>query len=554
MSPPPPASTIGESVETTLASIKATSASLSATMKQSAKTAQTAEQTLADLRSTLARWDAAKKRFSDALDSAARRLCESLGEAIELPNGPPAGVTAHGWQHAERQDWSAPAMVTECSAIARPDMTMANTEIAAHEYCDSPAVLRSKVRALAEMIRSARRPVVYTGAGISTAAGVPDYATKAGSKSVACPSPDKLVEGADPFQAGAAIYCQPTYSHRAIVSLYRQGHVHEWVQQNHDGLAQRAGMPQEAVNAIHGEWFDPSNPVVPMTGSLRTDNVRRLRATTDSTDLVIAMGSSLSGVMADQIVSGVGKRALREAEQPEAAPSSVTEEGEGEEASEEAGGGEDSKRGTKPTSRTLGVVIINLQQTRLDRAASLRIWAKLDDVLAMLVKELSISVPPMAKCGEQHGRANTWAGLPYDAATGVRQDDPSLTVGLEAGMVVELKHGNAPMAPAGMSGTVLARAPHHDFYTIDFADGVQRHLGMWMLEAASRGALERLPLANPKAPVEPAAEPAASKAENAAHRTGGMAGSMVGTKVDKPTKGVDDPAIDDVLPLGPVQM
>ena len=309
-------------------------------------------------------------------------------------------------------------------------------------------------------------------------------------------------------------------------------------------------------------------------------------------------------------MSGVGKRALREAEQPEAAPSSVTEEGEGEEASEEAGGGEDSKRGTKPTSRTLGVVIINLQQTRLDRAASLRIWAKLDDVLAMLVKELSISVPPMAKCGEQHGRANTWAGLPYDAATGVRQDDPSLTVGLEAGMVVELKHGNAPMAPAGMSGTVLARAPHHDFYTIDFADGgcalhpdpspshdprpalkpkrvcaatrrqgsslprpsqahlcphpcplrppfrsgVQRHLGMWMLEAASRGALERLPLANPKAPVEPAAEPAASKAENAAHRTGGMAGSMVGTKVDKPTKGVDDPAIDDVLPLGPVQM
>ena len=77
---------------------------------------------------------------------------------------------------------------------------------------------------------------------------------------------------------------------------------------------------------------------------------------------------------------------------------------------------------------------------------------------------------------------------------------------------------------------------------------------MWMLEAASRGALERLPLANPKAPVEPAAEPAASKAEDAAHRTGGMAGSMVGTKVDKPTKGVDDPAIDDVLPLGPVQM
>lgn len=266
MSPPPPASTIGESVETTLASIKATSASLSATMKQSAKTAQTAEQTLADLRSTLARWDAAKKRFSDALDSAARRLCESLGEAIELPNGPPAGVTAHGWQHAERQDWSAPAMVTECSAIARPDMTMANTEIAAHEYCDSPAVLRSKVRALAEMIRSARRPVVYTGAGISTAAGVPDYATKAGSKSVACPSPDKLVEGADPFQAGAAIYCQPTYSHRAIVSLYRQGHVHEWVQQNHDGCVAIV----EGVKLVPRPVPEESRPTAARTAYVHT--------------------------------------------------------------------------------------------------------------------------------------------------------------------------------------------------------------------------------------------------------------------------------------------
>ena len=44
-----------------------------------------------------------------------------------------------------------------------------------------------------------------------------------------------------------------------------------WVQQNHDGLPQKAGYPQQHLNEIHGAWFDPSNPVVPMSGTLRED-------------------------------------------------------------------------------------------------------------------------------------------------------------------------------------------------------------------------------------------------------------------------------------------
>merc|ERR1719231_472158 len=114
----------------------------------------------------------------------------------------------------------------------------------------------------------------------------------------------------------------------------------------------------------------------------------------------------------------------------------------------------------------------------------------------------------MPELADSHGKqhcADQWAGLPYDAVTGARQDDPLLTLGLEAGAVVELKYGNAPMALAGTTGTVLARPPGRDFYTIDFADGVQRHLGVWMLEAASRGALVRLPLGNVSVPPEEAA-------------------------------------------------
>lgn len=49
------------------------------------------------------------------------------------------------------------------------------------------------------------------------------------------------------------------------------GLLHSWVQQNHDGLPQKAGFSQEKINEIHGAWYDPSNPVVQFNESLRTD-------------------------------------------------------------------------------------------------------------------------------------------------------------------------------------------------------------------------------------------------------------------------------------------
>ena len=43
------------------------------------------------------------------------------------------------------------------------------------EYFDSPEVLNEKVEQLAEMVLTSSNMVFFTGAGISTACGIPDY-------------------------------------------------------------------------------------------------------------------------------------------------------------------------------------------------------------------------------------------------------------------------------------------------------------------------------------------------------------------------------------------
>jgi hypothetical protein len=91
-----------------------------------------------------------------------------------------------------------------------------------------------------------------TGAGISAA--VVGQAARSGRNTVGW-KPNTLT-------------APPTFTHRTLALLGRRGLVHGWVQQNHDGLPQKAGFQQEKINEVHGSWFDPSNPVVKYSGSL----------------------------------------------------------------------------------------------------------------------------------------------------------------------------------------------------------------------------------------------------------------------------------------------
>ena len=112
------------------------------------------------------------------------------------------------------------------------------------------------------MVQRARRAVVFTGAGISTECGIPDFRSPGGfwtqykpiEYSAFLASPETRLEAWRRFlmireTIGRA---QPGPSHRAVAELVERGHVAQVITQNIDGLHHASGIPAELIIEIHG--------------------------------------------------------------------------------------------------------------------------------------------------------------------------------------------------------------------------------------------------------------------------------------------------------------
>ena len=126
----------------------------------------------------------------------------------------------------------------------------------------APRITPTNLSALVEHVGSARRLLVLTGAGISTASGIPDYRSPKGSYS----------RGHKPMQhsefmkseANRRRYwtrsfvgwryfsrAEPNAAHEALADLERSGsHMHALITQNVDGLHSKAGC--DNVVDLHG--------------------------------------------------------------------------------------------------------------------------------------------------------------------------------------------------------------------------------------------------------------------------------------------------------------
>ncbi len=193
------------------------------------------------------------------------------------------------------------------------------------------------VEKLGEMLAQAKRTLVFTGAGISTGSGIPDFRGPQGVWKTRQPvyyqdfiaSEAARIDYWEFKREGYAAFrdARPGAAHHAVAELERLGQVELVVTQNVDGLHQAAGTSRERLVELHGtnsevecvecrrretpercmREFELTHrppacgacggvmkPAVVMFGQMLDMNaLERAREASEQADLVLALGSSL---------------------------------------------------------------------------------------------------------------------------------------------------------------------------------------------------------------------------------------------------------------------
>lgn len=117
------------------------------------------------------------------------------------------------------------------------------------EIFDPLHVLQEKIERLAVMIRKSKHLVVFTGAGISTSCGIPDFRGPKGIWTLQREG-KALPQASLPFHRA-----MPSMTHMALVELEKAGILKFVISQNIDGLHLRSGIPRDKLAELHGNSF-----------------------------------------------------------------------------------------------------------------------------------------------------------------------------------------------------------------------------------------------------------------------------------------------------------
>lgn len=193
------------------------------------------------------------------------------------------------------------------------------------------------IEQLRRMLESSARVAVFTGAGISTESGIPDFRSPGGfwtkhrpiefSEFVSSRESRKEAWRRKIAAEEAFGRAEPNRGHRAIAQLVKQGKAGSVITQNIDGLHQTSGVPDHQVIELHGNStyancltclqryelepiiaafrVNEEPPVCDQCGGLvktatisfgqamPEEAMRRAQLETESCDLFLAVGSSL---------------------------------------------------------------------------------------------------------------------------------------------------------------------------------------------------------------------------------------------------------------------
>ena len=118
------------------------------------------------------------------------------------------------------------------------------------------------IERLRDLIGSAQRIVAFTGAGISTESGIPDFRSPGGIWTRYKPIYFDDFMGSEEMRRESwrrkfatdevMLKAEPNAGHRALAKLIEQGRMSAVITQNVDGLHQRSGIPDAKVIELHG--------------------------------------------------------------------------------------------------------------------------------------------------------------------------------------------------------------------------------------------------------------------------------------------------------------
>ncbi|XP_053667492.1 NAD-dependent protein deacetylase Sirt6 [Anopheles marshallii] len=252
------------------------------------------------------------------------------------------------------------------------------------EIFDAPELVEEKCEQLVKMILASKHTVVHTGAGISTSAGIPDFRGPNGVWTLE-------EKGEKPTVNISFDDANPTRTHMALKTLVATGHVQYIVSQNIDGLHLRSGLAREHLSELHGNMFVEVCPkcrrqyvrnspaptvgkkltgnICPATGTGRAcrggkliDNILDWEHDLPENDLQLAF---MHSAMADlNICLGTTLQIVPSGDLP-----------------------------LKNLKHGGLLVICNLQPTKHDKKADLKISTYVDTVLEKVAKRLGVEIP-----------------------------------------------------------------------------------------------------------------------------------------------------------------
>ena len=116
------------------------------------------------------------------------------------------------------------------------------------------------------MIQNSKHMIAFTGAGVSTSAGIPDYRSteetilKTGpgqweAKGAKGQTLEQFTNKPSKYTRVETVKAVPTFSHMALSQLMKQDYLKYVISQNVDGLHRKSWIPAEKISELHGNTF-----------------------------------------------------------------------------------------------------------------------------------------------------------------------------------------------------------------------------------------------------------------------------------------------------------